>query len=146
MPVMTKVCLTLLSVALVASAQDARRPSALLQEACTACHGLNRLETTKNRGEWQETVERMVNSGADVKPEEMKGLVGFLVRYYGDNININTATAQQLQDEMDMTPAEAEAIIKARSENGNFKSYADIQKIKGLDPKRFDPIKDRFKY
>ena len=128
-------------------AQDApRKASALLQEACTACHGLNRLETAKNRSEWKDTVDRMVYSGADVKPEELNSLVGFLVRYYGESVDINKATAQQLQDELDMTPSEAEAVVKARSESGNFKSYADVQKIKGLDAKRVDPIKDRLKY
>jgi competence protein ComEA len=149
MPVMTRFQLALFAAAACTQlwAQDApRKASALLQEACTACHGLNRLETSKNRAEWKDTVDRMVYSGADVKPEEVNPLVGFLVRYYGESVEINKATAQQLQDELDMTPAEAEAVVKARAESGNFKSYADIQKIKGLDPKRIDPIKDRFRY
>ena len=36
--------------------------------------------------------------------------------------------------------------MKARGESGNFKSYSDVQKIKGLDAKRIDPIKDRLRY
>jgi competence protein ComEA len=149
MPVMKRFHLALFAAAACTQiwAQDApRKASALLQEACTACHGLNRLETSKNRSEWKDTVDRMIYSGADVKPEEVNPLVGFLVRYYGESIEINKATAQQLQDELDMTPAEAEAVVKARTESGNFKTYADIQKIKDLDPKRIDPIKDRFRY
>jgi competence protein ComEA len=149
MPVMKRFHLALFAAAACTQiwAQDApRKASALLQEACTACHGLNRLETSKNRSEWKDTVDRMIYSGADVKPEEVNPLVGFLVRYYGESVEINKATAQQLQDELDMTPAEAEAVVKARTESGSFKSYADIQKINGLDPKRIDPIKDRFRY
>ena len=154
MPVMKRIHLVLLAAAGAVSvlapgamAQDPpRKPSGVLQEACSSCHGLNRLETSKNRSDWKDTVERMVANGADVKPEEMNPLVGFLVRFYGESVEINKATAQQLQEELDMTPAEAEATVKARSESGNFKSYADVQKVKGLDAKRIDPIKDRLKY
>src|SRR6266851_2434487 len=143
MPFMKKIHLVLFAIAAstvctagVMAQDPPRKPSALLQEACSACHGLNRLETAKNRSDWKDTVERMVFNGADVKPEEMNSLVGFLVRFYGESVDINKATAQQLQDELDMTPAEAEAVVKSRSENGNFKTYADVQKIKGLDAKR----------
>ena len=127
-------------------AQDApRKPSAVLQEACGACHGLNRLDTSRSRSEWKDTVERMVANGADVKANEMDSLVGFITRFYGETVDINKATAQQLQDELDMTPVEAEMIVKARGANGNFKNYADVQKS-GIDAKRIDPIKDRLKY
>ncbi|HEY2125499.1 MAG TPA: helix-hairpin-helix domain-containing protein, partial [Chthoniobacterales bacterium] len=101
---------------------------------------------SKNRSEWKDSVDRMIYSGAGVRPEEVNPLVGFLVRYYGESVEINKATAQQLQDELDMTTAEAEAVVKARTESGSFKSCADIQKIKGLDARRIDPIKDGFRY
>ena len=146
---MKRICLALAALAAASSAfaQEApRKPSALMQEACSACHSLNRLETAKNRADWKDTVERMVSSGADVKPEEMNSLVGFLVRFYGESVEVNKATQQQLQEELDITAAEAEAVVKTRTEAGNFKSYADVQKVKGLDTKRLDPVKDRLRY
>jgi hypothetical protein len=134
------------TLALPLLAQDApRKPSAVLQEACGACHGLNRLDTSRNRSEWKDTVERMVANGADVKANEMESLIGFITRFYGETIDINKASAQQIQEELDMTPAEAEMIVKARGANGAFKAYDDVKKS-GVDAKRLDPIKDRLKY
>ena len=128
-----------------AFAQDApRKAYAILQETCSACHGLNRIDTAKNRAEWKDTVDRMIFNGADVKPEEVNTLVGYLVRFYGESVEINKATAKQLEEEVDLTAAEAEAIVKARTESGGFKEYADLQKVKGIDLKKLDPIKDRF--
>ena len=146
---MMRIHFALFAVATASSvfAQDAPRKSfAVMQEACSACHGLNRLETAKNRSDWKDTVERMVSSGADVKAEEMNGLVGYLVRFYGESVEVNKATQQQLQEELDITAPEAEAIVKARAESGNFKTYADMQKVKGLDTKRLDPVKDRLRF
>ena len=146
---MKRNCLALFALAAAsgAFAQDApRKPSAVMQEACSACHSLNRLETAKNRSDWKDTVERMVSSGADVKPEEMNSLVGFLVRFYGESVEINKATQQQLQDELDLTAAEAEAIVKTRAEAGAFKAFADMQKVKGVEMKRLDQVKERLRY
>lgn len=57
-------------------------------------------------------------------------------------INLNTADAAQLVSLPGIGKKKAEAIVKFREENGNFKSLEDIQKVKGIGSKLFAKIKD----
>ncbi|UCD84707.1 MAG: helix-hairpin-helix domain-containing protein [Deltaproteobacteria bacterium] len=57
-------------------------------------------------------------------------------------VNINTATAKQLQILPGIGKKKAEEIIKYREEKGNFKAVEDIKNVKGIGDKLFDKIKD----
>ena len=55
----------------------------LLQERCTACHSLARIEGTgKDAEEWQATINRMVEKGAVLTEEEINLLSEFLSTNY----------------------------------------------------------------
>jgi hypothetical protein len=56
----------------------------LLQERCTGCHGLDRVEQAqKSQEEWEENVSRMVDKGAELNQEEQAILVEYLAETYG---------------------------------------------------------------
>jgi len=56
----------------------------LLQERCTECHGLDRTTSQeKTRAEWEATVSRMVNQGAELNEDEKTVLVDYLAETYG---------------------------------------------------------------
>jgi cytochrome c5 len=56
---------------------------ALLQERCTACHNLNRVESAKKTGdEWRATVGRMVSKGAKLNSDEQETLIKYLTATY----------------------------------------------------------------
>jgi competence protein ComEA len=59
------------------------------------------------------------------------------------HININTATAQELDDLPGVGPKTAEAIIQHRQEHGPFLRPEDIMAVRGIGPKRFEKMKDR---
>jgi cytochrome c5 len=55
----------------------------LLQERCTACHTLERVESAhKSAEEWEQTVSRMVGRGAQLTAEEKTVLVEYLATHY----------------------------------------------------------------
>lgn len=56
-------------------------------------------------------------------------------------ININTATAEQLVLLPGVGKKTADAIIEFRTKNGNFKAVDDIAKVKGIGPKKLEKIK-----
>jgi comEA protein len=60
----------------------------------------------------------------------------------GQTVNINTATAEELDALPGIGPTKAQAIIDYRNENGRFNSIEDIQKVKGIKGGEFSKIKD----
>ncbi len=50
-------------------------------------------------------------------------------------VNINTATAEQLESLNGIGPAKAEAIVEYRKKNGNFKSVDDLNNVPGIGDK-----------
>lgn len=58
--------------------------TALLEERCTQCHDLGRVERAKKtEAEWKATVERMVGKGAKLSQAEQEQLVQYLAETYG---------------------------------------------------------------
>ena len=59
-----------------------------------------------------------------------------------DKVSINTATSDQLQTLPGIGNSKAEAIIKYRTEFGNFTSIEDIKNVSGIGDSLFEKIKD----
>jgi len=60
----------------------------------------------------------------------------------GGKLNLNTATAEQLDTLPGVGPATAKKIIDDRSANGPFTSVADLQRVSGIGVKKVDSLKD----
>ncbi len=58
-------------------------------------------------------------------------------------ININNASANQLDSLPGIGPAYAKAIIEYREARGGFKTIEEIQSVKGIGPKTFEKFKDK---
>jgi len=56
------------------------------------------------------------------------------------------ATAQELEETLEVSPQTAEAIVQYRSQNGDFADLDGLKKVPGLDPKRIDERKDRITF
>jgi cytochrome c5 len=56
---------------------------ALLEERCTQCHDLGRVERAKkSEEEWKATVERMVGKGAELNEAEQELVIQYLAEMY----------------------------------------------------------------
>lgn len=58
-------------------------------------------------------------------------------------ININTASAAELQNLPRIGPKVAQRIVDYRTQNGPFKKVEDLLKVRGIGEKVFEQIKDR---
>ena len=57
---------------------------ALLQEHCSACHAIDTVTAqNKTADEWAETMDRMIDHGMQISPEDSKKVTDFLVAHYG---------------------------------------------------------------
>ncbi len=58
-------------------------------------------------------------------------------------VDINTATAAQLEKVKGLDKKEAKEIVAYRMKNGNFTKVEDLMKVKGIDKESFDKIKSQ---
>jgi competence protein ComEA len=63
----------------------------------------------------------------------------------GEKININTASAEELDRLPGIGKTKAQAIVDYRNQNGSFNSLEDIEKVKGIKAGSFEKIKDHIK-
>ncbi|HDQ26245.1 MAG TPA: helix-hairpin-helix domain-containing protein [bacterium] len=57
-------------------------------------------------------------------------------------IDINRAAPEELTRLPGVGPSYASAIIEYRERNGGFKSPAELMKVKGIGPKKFEKLKN----
>jgi competence protein ComEA len=120
------------------------KAKSLVQDTCTECHGLETVVATgMSSTEWRDTVKQMVRRGAALKPDQIDTVVDYLSVYFGaEKINVNTASAQELQNALKVTAEQAAAIVAYRKANGNFKDLDGLKKVTGLDAAKLDAKKD----
>jgi competence ComEA-like helix-hairpin-helix protein len=56
-------------------------------------------------------------------------------------VNLNTATALELQQVPGIGPSTADRILKMRKSYGQFKSVDELRAIKGIGPKRMEKMR-----
>ena len=87
----------------------------------------------------------MRGRGALGTDDDFKQIVNYLTKYFGVPVNVNTAPAKDLES-LDLTTAEAAAVVKYRTDKGKIKDWSDFAKIEGIDAKKVEPIKSRVKF
>lgn len=120
-----------------------------LVRICSDCHGLGFTGTRRTRAEWESVVSDMTAIGANGSDEEMKQIVNYLVAHFGPDkpkVNVNKSTAKELSDGLEITDKEAEAIVQYRTENGDFKTLADLKKVSGVDAAKLEAAKERIEF
>lgn len=114
---------------------------------CSACHDAAVVVTMHNsKDDWQATVDDMKGRGAEGSDDEFKAIIGYLAKYQGPEVNVNKATAKDLETQLEITTSEATAIVKYRQDKGDFKEWADLQKVADLDIKKIEPLKGRITF
>ena len=151
MNIMNKLILASLSVFFIAAAQAQDLPEGkgkdTFAKVCGACHDAGVVVTMfQSKDDWQATVDDMKGRGADGSDADFKAIVDYLSKYQGPQVNVNKATADELQKQLDLTADEAAAIVKARTANGDFKGWDDLQKVSGVDAAKLTPLKGRIIY
>src|SRR5262249_51788215 len=96
----------------------------------------------KTHDEWAKTLDEMANNGAQGTDEEWNQIQAYLDQHYS-LILVNKAPARDLAPMLDVANEVAEAIVRTRSENGNFKTLDDLKRVPGVDAAKIDARKDR---
>ena len=118
---------------------------------CGKCHSVEQATSLRqNRSEWQDEISKMVGMGAQGTDEDFNAILGYLARNFGPEkpkpININTASAVELESSLEFTKSEAAAVIDYRTKNGNLKSIDDLKKVPGIDANKVEAKKARISF
>lgn len=118
-----------------------------VEKTCTACHDLGPLTSMTGTADiWQSVVDDMKSRGADASEADFRVIVQYLSKYYGPTVHINTDAAAAIQTNLGLTADEAAAIVKYRTDKGNFKTWDDVMKVPGLDTSKLAGLQQRIKY
>jgi hypothetical protein len=119
----------------------------LIQNTCTECHGLDMVVSSNmSPDEWKTTLDQMIKRGATLNKDEREVVLEYLTVYFSaEKLNVNTATAEQLKSGLQLTDAEAEAVIAARK-SAKIKDLEAFRKVKDVDPKKIEAKKGQLTF
>jgi len=110
---------------------------------CVPCHGvLVATNVRKTPPAWEVTVEAMRVKGAKGTDEQARAAAAYLGKFF-PAVDVNTAAAEQIAAIAGLTPEEAAAIVAYRNDGHPIKSYTELKKVPGVDPKRLAEAKPR---
>jgi hypothetical protein len=73
-----------ISAVMTVAGQSKDRGRELVEDVCTYCHNLDRLQGKElNREEWRGLIKGMISEGAPVTDEEFSVILDYLVKHYG---------------------------------------------------------------
>jgi competence protein ComEA len=111
---------------------------------CSTCHSpMNVMATGQTRQGWEDTITKMAGYGANASDEDFTAILDYLETNFPpqQKIDINKATADQIEKTLKLEPAAAAAIIAYRDKHGEFKSLDDVKQVPGVDTEILDAKK-----
>ena len=137
-------------------AQSLKLPDApgkdVTQKVCGACHAAELvIGRQEERETWGAIVEDMIQRGATGTDDEMYQVVDYLATNFSKTspvikINVNKATAKDLEATLRLTDKQAAAIVQQREAKGNFKSVDELEKVPGVDTAKIEASKNRLAF
>jgi competence ComEA-like helix-hairpin-helix protein len=119
----------------------------LYEKICGSCHGTDvvfKTRTTKEK--WKTTVDEMASRGAEGTDEQLDTIIDYLAKCFGPRVNVNKATAKELETQFELTSTEAEAIVKYRQDKGEFKDVAGLKNVPGVDFAKIESVRYRITF
>lgn len=121
------------------------------ERICSKCHELaTAISRRQDRAGWDATLNKMVALGADLTDKETVVILDYLAAHFPaeeiSRINVNKASALDLESGLSFRRSEAAAIIEYRTKNGPFKSIEDLKKVPGIDAAKVEAKKNRVSF
>ena len=115
---------------------------------CGACHEAERAAALRlTREGWQDTVARMVDLGMKGTDDEIGKVVDYLAEHFKGEaprpLNLNRATAVELESIVGLLRKESAAWIAYRTKVGPCKTLDDLEKVEGVPFKKIEDRRDR---
>ena len=115
---------------------------------CAGCHAAETVASVRHPPEgWRDVIAKMVAAGAEGTDQELETVFQYLSTQFPAEaqkaLNLNTATAIELESVAGLLRKEAAALIAHRGKNGPCKKLEDLKKVAGLDYKKIEARKEQ---
>jgi competence protein ComEA len=119
-----------------------------VEKRCIGCHELARsVSLRQDRDGWSITMAKMTSLGMKATDKELEAMLDYLSRNYPAGevppVHINKARAIEIESRLGLRRSQVAAILRYRTEHGDFKSIDDLKKVPGLDGAALEAKKDR---
>jgi competence protein ComEA len=146
-----KILLSVAACALSAQQLPEGPGRAELERMCKQCHEVARsVSLRQDRDAWSATMARMIAFGMKAPDHDLELVLDYLVKNYPaeelPKININKATAIELESALSLRRSQAAALLAYRARHGNFKSLEDLKKVPQIDIAKIEEKKDRIAF
>lgn len=122
-----------------------------LEKMCKQCHELARsIAPRQDRDAWTHTMTKMAAFGMKCSDRDFALVLDYLVKNFPaeevPRINVNKASAIELESGLTLRRSQAAAILAYRAKNGDFKSLDDLKKVPLIDAEKIEAKKDRITF
>ncbi len=122
-----------------------------LEKMCKQCHELARsVSLRQDRDGWDQTMTKMAAFGMKASDPDYALVRDYLAKYFPaediPRINVNKASAIELESGLSLKRSQAAAVIAWRAEHGSFKSIEDLKKVPLIDAGKIEAKKDRITF
>ena len=111
----------------------------VVERVCSNCHELETVTgARRTRIAWQRMVEDMAARGAEGSDEDFAAIVSYLTAAFG-KVNVNTASAAEMEKTLGLSADEAKTIVDYREKNGKIGDFEQLARVPGLNAEKLRP-------
>ena len=115
----------------------------VVERQCGSCHGVSTVTATRRApSEWKRVADEMLARGTTGTPADAAQIVGYLSAQFG-RVDLNTASQQELVQVLQISVAEASAIVEYRTHEGGVRAFDDLRNVPGLEFAKLQRLRDR---
>lgn len=119
-----------------------------MEKMCKQCHEMARsISPRQDRDGWIRTMNKMTAFGMKSSEQDYSLVLDYLVKNYPaedvPRVNVNKATAIQLESGLSLKRSQAKSVIEWREKNGAFKTLDDLKQVPLIEADKIEAKKDR---
>ena len=121
------------------------------EKMCKQCHEMARsISPRQDRDGWATTMRKMTAFGMKGSDADFLLVLDNLAKHYPaeavPRVNVNQASAIELESGLSLRRSQAKALIAYRTEHGPFKTIEDLKKVPVLDAAMIEEKRERIRF
>lgn len=118
---------------------------------CTGCHRADDFAAYRHTPDEYRSIVYRMGDRAQAPARDLDEITAYLAKNFPkvedpSKVNVNKATAKELETRLGLTAKEAEAIVAYREQHGDFHAPGDLYIIYGVDGRKIEAAKDKISF